>query len=294
LLGMAKALADKKDSADYRKYISLAKAAFNDEAVANSDFPEWMSHFGVSLSIERGELAEAKEFARMHPRPRDEAHALCAVALAMSEADDPDGYKECIELARAAVARIDDSNDWPHLPISAAYEAIAETQIKAGDTDGAAATARAIGLQDFGGYWKAKAYARIALALSEAGDVVGYEGFVKLALAAARALPERRPPDPLYASTQDHALVMLLQFQAEAGDIAGAKESFRALSRFHRKKAGHSIAKAMAKDGNMQGAYEWISKLSKSEERARSYLAVARMLIEKHAEEKKAQAEAQK
>ena len=280
LLEMAKALADGEESAGYREYISLAKAVIKDEAKANSDFPKWMCHWGVSLSVKRGELAEAKEFARMHPRPREESRALCSIALAMSKANDPDGYKECIKQARAAVARIDDHNDMWDLPRSAAYEVIAETQIKAGDIQGAIATAHAIGLQNFGGYWKAKAYARIALALSEAGDVAGYKASVKLALAAAKTLPEEQYPI-VGAYTQDAALMVILKAQAEAGDIDGAEESFRELDKFHHKSVSHFVAAAMAEAGNMQEAYEWIRKLKTPEARARSYLAVAEAVLEK-------------
>ena len=279
LLGMAKAVADKEDPADYREYISLAKAVTKDEGKANSDFPKWMCHWGVKLSIKRGELAEAKEFARMHPRPHNEAQALCAVALAMSKANDPGGYKECIELARAAAARVDDSNGMLYLSRSEVFEIIAETQIKAGDIQGAIATADAIGLQNFGGYAKAKAYARIALALSEAGDVAGYEDFVEQAQEAAETLPERIADFGMVPRAA--AVKVLLEFQARAGDIVGAKETFRTLSRFHREKVGHFTAKALAEDGNMQEAYEWIRKLKTPEARARSYLAVAEAVLEK-------------
>lgn len=277
---MARAFSGKEGSAGYREHMSLAKAAINDKAVANSDFSKRMCDLGVSLSIERGELAEAKEFARMHPRPREESRALCSIALAMSKANDPDGYKECIKQARAAVARIDDSNDTWDLPRSAAYEVIAETQAKAGDTEGAIATADAIGLQNFGGYCKAKAYARIALALYRAGDVAGYEGSVKLALAAAKTLPEKQYPI-LGAYTQDAALMVILKAQAEAGDIDGAEESFWELDKFHHKSVSHFVAAAMAKAGNMQGAYEWIRKLKTPEARARGFLAVAEAVLEK-------------
>jgi hypothetical protein len=114
-----------------------------------------------------------------------------------------------------------------------ALVAIAESQAKAGDTQGALESARAISDK-----WGARAEALRAIAESQAkaGDAQGARLSFATALESARAISDER--------ARARALAALAQSQARAGDFGGITDTL-ALLRVHRHDHLPSIAAAL-------------------------------------------------
>ena len=149
-----------------------------------------------------------------------------------------------------------------------AFADIAEVQAKAGDIQGALATARGVESE----YLRASVFADIAEAQAKAGDI-------QSALATARGVESE--------SSRARAFADIAEAQAKAGDARGAAQSLsdaRAAARgvepeSSRARVFADIAAAQAKAGDIQGALATARGVESESSRARAFADIAEALL---------------
>ena len=176
-------------------------------------------------------LAIAQRSVRQIERTRDRAKALSKIAHLQAKIGDGAAAKTTFAFAKRTAKQISGASSlFSHRNYS--LSDIAETQAKAGDTDGALQTARLIDDAPD----RARALSRIAETQAKAGDTDG-------ALQTARLIDD--------VLDRARALSRIAETQAKAGDADGALQTAKLIEwAYYRAEALSEISKVQAKAGD--------------------------------------------
>jgi len=208
----------------------------------------------VNLQAEKGNIAKARKAASRiktssPTKINNKDLAYYVIAKALLKADDISGAKK----AAARVAELEVPNEYAMWGENI-YGDIIVAQLKVGDIAGAQESKAMIRDTTMG---KAIAYARIAGAEAEAGDMESYKASIILAEEAAKAIVSKYSPH----YSKSHAYAYIARAQAQADDmpaskasIARAEEQAALSSAAMRPAAFKAIAETYTKQGNTAGA----------------------------------------
>ena len=221
------------------------ESAVHEKLSTNREGGEW---FRVSTE----DAVNAVLSAVVCQRVRNAKYRQCIQAGAMEKRQEDAGHpscKEVIEAALFAAQKIDNRN--PYSRAGALY-AIVEAQTKAGDIDGAFATAQGINAADSRD-WALK---DIAVARAKVGDIDG-------AFATIQSMNG--------TDSRDSALRTIVEAQAKAGDIDDALVTVQSINNtYSRDWALNDIAVARAKAGDIDDALVTVQSINDTHFRNRA------------------------
>jgi len=230
----------------------------------------------ATFHANRGDKARYEEAVRRAAGAADEAPedwVYPHLAETCAQNGDMTNFREFIRRAKARADSIERDDD----ARSSAYRCTVDALAKAGALDEAMAVAQSIPLS----FPKDRAYASIATEYIAARNL-------EAALSIAKSISTPAPRNASYFE--------IAKVQATAGTLDDAQVTLTAIhdDELMLREAYAAIGYAAAKAGRLRELRSWIETLKDSLHRSRVCLGAAQGLIEKQAEEKKAQAEAQK
>jgi len=180
-------------------------------------------------------------------------------AHSQAQAGDVTGARHSIQIAKHFATGITSPNSKRR-----AYVDIAEAQVGFGDV--AEAKQTAAGFDD--ACERVNAYCRIAMAQSQAGDLLAAKRTIDAAKQSAAGITDKGQRADMYS--------LIAQAQAEAGDVAGAKATAAEFAGEQNKaRAYYKIATAQANAGDVTGAKQIAAGITDERESAYAYGKIA-------------------